>query len=196
MRIISIALFIFMTAYAAPLHAQDSPIPENPENMLSEKYKGKSYSPYAARDFASRPLWGDSHLHTGLSFDAGAGGCILGPSDGYRFAKGEEVVSSYGIPIKLSRPLDWLAVTDHTDNMGFILDLAAGKPEILANPQGKDWYDRRNKANKDEKSLIAYEMIKAFITQTFPQEIYYSPDSPGFKSTWERIVKAAEDHND
>jgi hypothetical protein len=39
-------------------------------------------------------------------------------------------------------------------------------------------------------------MIKAFITQTFPQEIYYSPDSPGYKSTWERIVKAAEDHND
>ncbi|MHC4165546.1 MAG: DUF3604 domain-containing protein [Planctomycetota bacterium] len=167
------------------------------EKMLSEKYKGMSYSPYAKRDFPNELLWGDSHLHTGLSFDAGTAGCMLKPETAYRFAKGEEVESSYGIPVRLSRPLDWLAVTDHTDNMGFILDMFAGNPKILANPQGKDWHDRLKKASKEEKAKIAYEIIKALmVTKTFPQEIYYGADSPGYESTWEGIVNAAEKHND
>jgi hypothetical protein len=167
------------------------------DKMLSEKYKGKSYSPYAARDFPNEILWGDSHLHTGISFDAGASGCILMPEQAYRFAKGEEVESSYGIPVKLSRPLDWLAVTDHTDNMGFMTDLIAGKPEILATKQGKDWYDRFQTASKDEKPAIAYEIIKALmVTKTFPLEIYYGANTAGYKSTWQGTVAAAEKHND
>src|SRR5210317_415333 len=115
---ITIALLAITLLWGTVL-AQESPLPENLEKALSEKYKGKSYSPYAARDFPNEVLWGDSHLHTGLSFDAGAAGCVLLPDDAYRFAKGEEVESSYGIPVRLSRPLDWLVVTDHTDNMGF-----------------------------------------------------------------------------
>ena len=183
--------------FVAHSYAQEMGIPENYEKMLSEKYKGKSYSPYAKRDFPNELLWGDSHLHTGFSFDAGTAGCILLPEDAYRFAKGEEVESSFGIPVKLSRPLDWLAVTDHTDNMGFIVDLTAGNQDILATTQGKDWHDRLKKANKEEKPKIAYEIIKALmVTKTFPKEIYYGPNSQGYKSTWERIVKAAEEHND
>jgi hypothetical protein len=194
---ISLIMFGIMLMFVAHSHAGDVPITKNPEEMLSEKYKGKSYSPYAQRDFPNELLWGDSHLHTGLSFDAGTAGAILLPEDAYRFARGEEIVSSYGIPVKLSRPLDWLAVTDHTDNMGFIVDMLAGKPDILANPQGEDWHDRLKKANKDEKAEIAYEIIKALmVTKTFPMEIYYGVKSPGYKSTWERIVKAAEDYND
>jgi hypothetical protein len=194
---ISLILFGIMFTFVAHSYAGDVPMVENPEKMLSEKYKGKSYSPYAQRDFPNELLWGDSHLHTGLSFDAGTAGAILLPEDAYRFAKGEEVMSSFGIPVKLSRPLDWLAVTDHTDNMGFIVDLIAGKPDILATPQGKDWHDRLKKANKEEKPEIAYEIIKALmVTKTFPMEIYYGANSLGYKSTWEQIVKAAEDYND
>jgi hypothetical protein len=196
-HLLVVSFSILLIAFVTPLFAQESPIPEDQEKMLSEKYKGKSYSPYAKRDFPNELLWGDSHLHTGMSFDAGTAGCILLPEDAYRFAKGEEVESSYGIPVRLSRPLDWLAVCDHTDNMGFITDMFAGKPEILANPQGKDWHDRLKKANKEQKAKIAYEIIKALmVTKTFPQEIYYGVDSPGYKSTWERIVNAAENHND
>jgi hypothetical protein len=185
-----------MVALVAPSYAQDSPMPEKYEEMLSEKYKGKSYSPYAKRDFPSSLLWGDSHVHTGISFDAGAGGAILMPADAYQFARGDEVVSSTGTPIKLSRPLDWLAVTDHTDNMGFITDLSAGKPEILASPKGKEWYDRRNEGDIHEKIEVAYEMIEAFVLGKFPEELYYGADKPAYKATWESIVKAAEDYND
>ncbi|MDH3332068.1 MAG: DUF3604 domain-containing protein, partial [Desulfobulbaceae bacterium] len=115
--LIAVGILGMFAVHSYAQYAQDAPIPEDQEKMLSEKYKGKSYSPYAKRDFPNELLWGDSHLHTGFSFDAGTAGCILLPEDAYRFARGEEVVSSYGIPVKLSRPLDWLAVTDHTDNM-------------------------------------------------------------------------------
>ena len=64
------------------------------------------YSPYAGRDFPTRPFFGDTHLHTSFSMDAGAFGARLGPADAYRFAKGQEVVASSGQHAKLSRPLD------------------------------------------------------------------------------------------
>src|SRR6185295_543332 len=56
-----------------------------------EAFKKPPYSPYAGRTFPTRPFFGDTHLHTSLSFDAGAAGCRLGPKEAYRFAKGEEV---------------------------------------------------------------------------------------------------------
>ena len=125
------------------------------EKMLSEKYKGKSYSPYAARNFPNELLWGDSHLHTGISFDAGTAGCMLMPDDAYRFAKGEEVQSSYGIPVRLSRPLDWLAVTDHTDNMGFIMDLIAGKADIGPRPAVNSGIIRANRGIRKDIFQLA-----------------------------------------
>ena len=68
----------------------------------------------------TRVLWGDQHVHTGWSVDAGAFGATLGPEEALRFARGEEVMSSLGQPAKLSRPLDWAAVTDHSDAAGVI----------------------------------------------------------------------------
>jgi hypothetical protein len=46
-----------------------------------------SYSPYAGRNFPTRPYFGDTHLHTSFSMDAGAFGARLGPRDAYRFAR-------------------------------------------------------------------------------------------------------------
>ena len=94
------------------------------------------YSPYAGRNFPTRPFFGDTHTHTSFSFDAGAFGARLGPADAYRFAKGEEVMASSGQRAKLSRPLDFLVVADHSDNMGFFPDLLAGKPELARRPTG------------------------------------------------------------
>ena len=73
----------------------------------------RPYSPYAGRNFPTRPFFGDTHLHTSFSFDAGAFGARLSPSDAYRFARGEEVTASSGQPAKLSRALDFLVVADN-----------------------------------------------------------------------------------
>lgn len=99
------------------------------------------YSPNAGRAFPDRPLFGETHLHTTLSFDAGTFGARLGPRDAYRFAKGEEIVSNTGQPVRIARPLDFTVVTDHSDNMGFFAEFAAGNPDILANAKEKEWYN-------------------------------------------------------
>ena len=102
---------------------------------LTADYPGKVYSPYAKRSFPERPLWGDSHLHTSLSMDAGLFGNRLPPREAYRFARGEEVVSSTGQAVRLSRPLDWVVIADHSDGMGLFGDLAAGKPQLTSRPR-------------------------------------------------------------
>ena len=66
------------------------------------------YSTQAGKKYPTRVFFGDTHLHTSASMDAGAFGCRLGPADGYRFARGEELLSSTGVPVRLSRPLDFL----------------------------------------------------------------------------------------
>ena len=104
--------------------------------------KQPGYSPYAGRNFPTLPLFGDTHLHTSFSMDAGAFGARLTPKDAYRFARGEEVTSNSGQPVKLSRPLDFLVVADHSDGMGFFPQLMSGDPELLATPQGRKWYDQ------------------------------------------------------
>ena len=106
---------------ALPAFAQ---IPGTPSEKVFPK---PPYSPYAGRNYPTRPYFGDTHLHTSFSMDAGAFGARLTPRDAYRFARGEEVTASSGQPVKLSRPLDFLVVADHSDNMGFFPDLFAGK---------------------------------------------------------------------
>ena len=118
--------------------ASDAGTPD-PANM-SKLYPGKTYSPYAQRSFPSNVYWGDTHLHTGLSLDAGLFGNILGHADAYRLARGEEIKSSTGLPVKLSRPLDWLVITDHSDLMGIASDIQKGVPmggDLSKAPKGK-----------------------------------------------------------
>ena len=71
--------------------------------------------------------------------DAGLFGNRLPPREAYRFARGEEVVSSTGQPVRLSRPLDWLMVADHSDGMGLVGDIRRGKPEVLTFEQAARW---------------------------------------------------------
>jgi len=155
------------------------------------------FSPYANRTFPERPLWGDTHLHTSLSLDAGAFGNTLGPDEAWRFAKGEQVISSTGQPVRLARPLDWMVLTDHTDLMGFAPDLQAGKPGVLADPKGLQWY-QGYKAGGEEAAKAAFDIIANFSQMTLPEVLLesYSPGADAFAFTWEQIVLAAERHND
>ena len=137
---IATSLAISLTAFAAEETA-NTDVGTLDKDKAGEAFKKRPYSPYADRKFPTRPFFGDTHLHTGFSMDAGAFGCRLTPRDAYRFARGEQIMASSGQPAKLSRPLDFLVVADHSDNMGFFPDLFAGKPEILADPMGRKWYD-------------------------------------------------------
>jgi hypothetical protein len=76
------------------------------------------YSPYPKQTFPNRVYFGDTHLHTAYSTDAGMIGNRLGPDEAYRFARGETVTSSTGLETKLARPLDFLVISDHAENLG------------------------------------------------------------------------------
>lgn len=167
------------------------------EEAAEGTFPAKPFSPYANRTIPERPLWGDSHLHTGLSLDAGAFGNTLLPDEAWRFAKGEQVISSTGQPVRLSRPLDWMVLTDHTDLMGFAPDLQAGKPAVLADPKGREWYEGYSKGG-EAAGKSAFDLITNFAQMTLPELLLesYSPGADAFAFTWEHIVDAAERHND
>jgi len=151
------------------------------------------YSPYAGRNYPTRPFFGDTHLHTAFSMDAGAFGARLSPRDAYRFARGEQVTSNTGQPVKLSRPLDFLVVADHSDNMGFFPDLFAGKPELLADPTGRKWYDMIQSGKGAEAAL---DIIVSFSHGTFPKALMYFPGTKGYRGAWQETIEAAEAFNE
>ena len=170
----------------------------NPDSdVVKGLYPGKAYSPYAQRTFPSRVYWGDTHLHTGLSLDAGLFGNILSPEDAYRFARGEEVKSSTGLPVKLGRPLDWLVVTDHTDMMGIAPDIQRGTPNILAVPKGKEWHEGFTEGG-EAAGKAAFDLITHFSQMTIPEKMLndYSPGSPIFNGIWDKITEAADHFNE
>jgi hypothetical protein len=167
------------------------------EDQLSELYTGKAYSPFAGRTFPERPLWGDSHLHTSLSFDAGAFGNRLGPRVAYRFARGEEVVSSTGQPLRLARALDWLAITDHSDGMGFTDDALAASPFVTNYEQGARW-SKGFRAGGQEAVNATLDMIQTFSQGKMDPEMFanYSPGSRRYATLWDEVINNAEEFND
>ena len=190
-----LAAFVII-AVAIPAFAYQDIGTHGTEN-IKRFYPGKTYSPYAQRAFPDQVYWGDTHLHTALSPDAGLFGNTLGVEEAYRFARGEEVISSTGLPAKLGRPLDWLVVTDHTDMMGFGTDLKRGAPNLLAVPKSREWIEGLQKGG-DAAAAAAVDLITTFSQGKVPIEIVkqYSPGSPIFSGVWDIIVDAAEKYNE
>jgi hypothetical protein len=165
--------------------------------LLSDAYTGKAYSPYAKRNFPERPLWGDSHLHTSLSMDAGLFGNRLPPTEAYRLARGEEVISSTGQAVRLSRPLDWLVIADHSDGMGMVGDIVNGKPSLLAYEQARRWNKGMSEGG-DAAVAAAIDLIQTFSQAKMDPEMFalYSPGSKIYKNLWEQVIADAETFND
>ena len=189
----SIALLALLVALSVPaLAIAQEPAP--PAQELEKTFPKKPpYSPYAGRHFPERVYWGDTHLHTSFSMDAGAFGCRLGPRDAYRFAKGQEVTASSGQPARLARPLDFLVVADHSDGFGFFPLMLNGDPAILADPQGRRWYDM---VRSGQGASAAIEIIQNFGKGTISKAIFPVPGTTAYQNAWQEIIKSAEEAND
>lgn len=170
---------VLLTGAAVASHAND--IGSLDAATADRVHNKVVYSPYVNRTFPSRPFFGDTHLHTSFSMDAGAFGCRLTPADALRFARGEQVTASGGQPAKLARPLDFLVVADHSDNMGFFPDLFAGKPEILAEPFGRKWYEM---IQSGQGGAAAIDIVKNFSQGTFPKALLYLPGTRAYRGAW------------
>ena len=90
--------------------------------------------------YPEHAYFGDTHVHTGWSADAGMDGAVTSPEDAFRFARGDTVKSNTGQDAKLARPLDWMVITDHSDGMGTINEIRAGNPKMISDPFLKRMY--------------------------------------------------------
>ena len=185
-----------VTVFAATVATSDARAQDEPSyEGLTNPFPDRPYSPYANRSFPTNVYFGDTHVHTALSADAGGGGTKLLPRDAYRFARGEQVNSNTGQPVRLSRPFDFYMITDHSDGMGAITDIIGGAPNILADPQGKKFNEAFN-AGGDEALRAAQELVGLFGQGTLSPALNYQPGNPAYKRVWDDIIAAAEEFND
>jgi hypothetical protein len=189
----------FRTATLAALIAAGLALPAAADDVgqldpatVAQAFKKPGYSPYAGRNFPSRPLFGDTHLHTAISLDAGAVGASVGPETAYRFARGEEVTTSTGQQAKLSRPLDFLVVSDHAEAFGSMVAIVKGNPTLLADPQIKQWSDQIH-AGGETAVKAAWEIIGALAANTLPKPM---TDAAFIRSVWEPYIKIADHFNE
>jgi len=140
------------------------------------------YSPYADDYFPNRVFFGDTHLHSSWSTDAGMAGATLGPDVAYRVSRGEEVTSHLGWRVRLVRPLDFLVLADHAENLGLADFIRRSDPIILANETGKRWHDLVKEGNGYDAFI---EWLQAGAVDLINEPRMAS-------AVWERVVENAD----
>ncbi len=135
--------------------------------------------------------FGEMHLHTVLSFDAYIFGNRNGPEEAYRYAKGEAIKHPAGFEMKLTRPLDFQAVTDHAIYLGMLPAMHDPKQKVSTHPISLDL----RKAKTPAERLVAFQKMFPMLN---PENAATDDlvDENIMKSAWGRIIKAAEDNNE
>ena len=168
-----------------------------------------SYSPNMNAAYPVQVYWGDTHLHTNLSVDAnGVGNKLLTPDDAYRFARGEAVRTHNGMSVKLSRPLDFLVVTDHAQNMGVMSRLATGDPLLLRAEVGKRWHEKMQQYPVNTGELLnnpdwkPYQEMLRSIFGKGPNGFFWDAwgddaieDVTFRQSVWDDVTASADHYN-
>jgi len=183
-------LAVILTALALPSVAIAQQSDAGTLTQEDVLYNAPDYSPFVDRHLPDRVYWGDTHLHTSYSADAGFFGNTLDPETAYRFARGEEVIASKGERVKLIRPLDFLVVADHGEYYGLPDLLVKGDPVILADPVGKRWYDLMN-GTQEESMQAFYELLSSVQRN---EQLIKSPQA--MRTVWERVIGMAEQYNE
>ncbi|GAB5451897.1 MAG: DUF3604 domain-containing protein [Halioglobus sp.] len=168
---ISIGLMLVVLAGAAflwfvtlaPMHeltAAASPATALDDYALQDDSRVTLPKPLPLQARAYNPLknvyWGELHIHTQESFDAKLFGNSLGVEDAYRFARGEPLRSDGGELMQLSRPLDFLAITDHSESFGLRTRCA---------DEGLSWNEKINCYFLETPSLSVFLLIRALAGQ-------------------------------
>jgi hypothetical protein len=167
----------------ADVQAQD--VPPTPPGK-------RQYSPYPEQNFPNRVFFGDAHLHSSYSTDAGMLGNTLGPEEAFRFARGETVTSSTGIPARLRRPLDFVVLTDHAETLGLAPALKESNPLILKSAWGRQQHDLVRQGTLAGLIQAFENWLTRVKTNDDPTR-----DVPELKrEMWQKITTAAEKYNE
>lgn len=147
------------------------------------------YSPYVGRAYPDQVFFGDTHLHTKLSPDAGLIGTTLSAADAFRFARGEKVTSSTGQPVQLIRPLDFLVITDHAEYAGLAPMIRDSDPALLASEYGRFLYEKFKSGPEG-----AMEAFGAILTDAATQNERLKFPAKA-RSIWEDFLETSDEFN-
>ena len=175
----------FLALLSGAAHAQHMDLSAEPEDI---SFGVKEYSPYLHRGYPQRVFWGDTHTHTSYSTDAGMIGCRLGPEEAYEFARGEIVVASGGVRARLQRPLDFLVVADHAENLGLAPMVAEANPELLKTDFGREIFELVQSGDYGGAYKLWGESMSAGKDPLAGQDALT-------RSMWERVTGASEKYN-
>jgi len=165
-----------------PQHSSASPTMQD----LKEGFRS-----YPERNYPNQVFFGDTHLHTAYSTDAGLVGNVLLPDTAYRFAKGETIKTSMGQRARLREPLDFLVVTDHAENLGLPVAIQESSPELLDNEWGKKIHDLVKQGTVGA-IRAAFDL---WLKQMAYREDPLADQTKLAKTMWQRITDAADRHN-
>ena len=191
-RMLTILRSLFVLA-ACGLSMVLGPAFASPQELVvtEEDFKEQRvYSPYAGRAYSDQVFFGDTHFHTNLSVDAGLVGTTLGVDEGYRFARGEKVISNTGQPVQLIRPLDFLVITDHAEMIGLAPMIHESNPALLADPWGK-WVHERFNAGPEGRMEAFRNILEAGTKGINP----FSSDAL-VRNIWVDFVEKADTYNE
>ncbi len=154
-------------------------------------YAGEAvdYSPVTGKQYPTQILWGDTHLHTNNSADSFTfGNTTLTAEDAYKFARGEEIKSQFGLPVRLREPLDFLVVADHAEFLGIFRLLEAEDVEFLQTRLGKYWHDNIKAGNRD---IVLEDFVKALRGDSWD----YVVEKGTHVSIWDKVTEIADKYN-
>ena len=160
------------------------------KDAVIEMMAKDDFSPYVGREYPTQVYWGDTHLHTAVSVDAGTM-CRLDQETAFRFARGEEVTTTHGLRAKLSRPLDWIVISDHAEMYGLMPQLLKGDPEILASEKGRRWYDMLSTGDHDTIFKAAMEIVASLQQPDPPIE-----SDKTVRTAWRNYTALADRYNE
>jgi len=179
------ATVLLALALLPGLTLAEAPGAIKPSDLTSVKH----YSPYAFRNFPDKVFFGDMHIHSNLSPDAGLLGTSLTAADVYRAARGETVMSNTGQPFRLVRPLDFLVLTDHAEAMGLAPLIRESSPMLLSSKRGREVWEAFNGGR--ESAMKAFAGLLADVSAG--NDPFSDIDMSG--SIWPEFVKLADTYN-
>jgi hypothetical protein len=183
---LGVAGALLISASLPGLLLAEAPGTIKPGDLTSVKH----FSPYAHRNFPDNVYFGDMHIHSNLSPDAGLLGTSLMPADVYRAARGETVRSNTGQPFRLIRPLDFLVLTDHAEAMGLASMVRESNPVLLSSMRGREVWAAFNAGR--EQAMKAFGGLLADVSAG--RDPFADIDMAG--SIWPEFVELADTYNE
>lgn len=141
------------------------------------------------------PYFGQTHLHTGWSFDEAFYNVRLGPENAYKHARGDKVKHPNGDWVQLKLPLDFMIVSDHAEYLGVLIQMYDSSNPLSKNPIAKELIESGNDLDKSTKGFYG------LVARTIQPDGTTKPDSTLTtdeikRSVWDEYVKITDSYND